>query len=69
MGKRWFKLKKMSKESWPWRFHIPPVWRWKRLDFQLSILDDVLFKIVSIVEAILLVSVLCFFFLCCGCHI
>jgi hypothetical protein len=27
-----------------------------------------LFKIISVLEAIVLVITLCFFFLCCGCH-
>ncbi|KAK4782539.1 hypothetical protein SAY86_016641 [Trapa natans] len=45
--------------------------RWKKLatSIRVSIFDTVLFKIVSVVEAIALVSTLCFFYLCCGCHI
>ncbi|XP_074334738.1 uncharacterized protein LOC141672135 [Apium graveolens] len=30
--------------------------------------NDFLFKIVSVFEGVVLVSTLCFFFLCCGCH-
>ncbi|WOG84998.1 hypothetical protein DCAR_0104184 [Daucus carota subsp. sativus] len=30
--------------------------------------NDVLFKIVSVFEGVVLVSTLCIFFLCCGCH-
>ncbi|KAI6703463.1 hypothetical protein NL676_012599 [Syzygium grande] len=42
--------------------------RWKRVNIQLSFFDDVVFKLVSILEAIVLVSTLCFFYLFCGCH-
>ncbi|RWR80861.1 hypothetical protein CKAN_00952000 [Cinnamomum micranthum f. kanehirae] len=34
-----------------WRFSIS-TWRWKRILFQLSILDNILFKILSVFEAI-----------------
>nr|DAD33832.1 TPA_asm: hypothetical protein HUJ06_012683 [Nelumbo nucifera] len=64
--KRW-PFKKLGKYSWPWRFRSSG-FRWKRLDFHLSFFDDVLFKILSVFEAIFLVSTLCFFYLCCGCH-
>ncbi|KAK4751151.1 hypothetical protein SAY87_004633 [Trapa incisa] len=45
--------------------------RWKKMatSIRVSIFDTVLFKVVSVVEAIALVSTLCFFYLCCGCHI
>ncbi|RWR96171.1 putative transmembrane protein [Cinnamomum micranthum f. kanehirae] len=67
MGKHWFK--KMKKDSWPWPWRFTPSsLRFKRIEFQLSILDDILFKLLSIFEAILLVSALCFFYLCCGCN-
>ncbi|KAI6703458.1 hypothetical protein NL676_012594 [Syzygium grande] len=42
--------------------------RWKRVNIQLSFFDDVVFKLVSVLEAIVLVSTLCFFYLFCGCH-
>ncbi|KAL5731863.1 hypothetical protein ACHQM5_004551 [Ranunculus cassubicifolius] len=57
-----------SSFSWTWRFSSS-AFRFKHLDFQLSIIDDILFKIVSVFEAILLVSALCFFFVCCGCKL
>ncbi|KAI9114646.1 hypothetical protein K1719_014344 [Acacia pycnantha] len=61
----WLK-KVMSKELWrPWRLSS---FRWKRMDLQTTIMDTVVFKILSVVEAVVLVSTLCFFFLCCGCH-
>ncbi|KAI5670825.1 hypothetical protein M9H77_11189 [Catharanthus roseus] len=44
--------------------------RWKRkFTLHLWFIDGFLFKIVSVLEAIVLVSTLCVFFLCCGCHI
>ncbi|KAL5997505.1 hypothetical protein ACLOJK_008435 [Asimina triloba] len=69
MGKLWFRKKAKREDSRPrpWKFSFP-AWKWKRLEFQLSLLDDVLFKVVSVFEAIVLVSTLCFFYLCCGCH-
>lgn len=68
MAKKFWSLKKvMSKELRPGKFF--PTFKWKRLDFQMAIVDGVVFKIVSVVEAVVLVSTLCFFYLCCGCHI
>ncbi|MCD7455142.1 hypothetical protein HAX54_027218 [Datura stramonium] len=45
-------------------------WKSKRL-YKLRhwFVDSFLFKIVSVFEAIFLVSTLAFFYLCCGCHI
>ncbi|PIN11576.1 hypothetical protein CDL12_15818 [Handroanthus impetiginosus] len=40
----------------------------RKMNIQVWIVDDVIFKIVYVVEAIVLVSTLCFFYLCCGCH-
>ncbi|XP_054793261.1 uncharacterized protein LOC129298843 [Prosopis cineraria] len=56
-------LKKVMRR--PWRLSS---FRFKRLDLQTTIMDTVVFKILSVVEAVVLVSTLCFFFLCCGCH-
>ena len=43
--------------------------KWKRLtSFQISFLDNFLFKIVSMLEGVVLGTTLCFFFLCFGCH-
>nr|POE95296.1 hypothetical protein CFP56_05656 [Quercus suber] len=68
MARKFWSLKKvMSKELRPGKFF--PTFKWKRLDFQMAIVDGVVFKIVSVVEAVVLVSTLCFFYLCCGCHI
>ncbi|KAJ6979412.1 hypothetical protein NC653_027533 [Populus alba x Populus x berolinensis] len=64
-SKKWLKLK----ESWGWRLKfMGSAFKWKRLNLQLSFFDDLIFKLVSVLEAIVLVITLCFFFLCCGCH-
>ncbi|KAJ6894989.1 hypothetical protein NC652_028663 [Populus alba x Populus x berolinensis] len=71
-SKKWkiwlFKRLKL-KESWGWRLKfMGSAFKWKRLNLQLSFFDDLIFKLVSVLEAIVLVITLCFFFLCCGCH-
>ncbi|TYH48106.1 hypothetical protein ES332_D10G045600v1 [Gossypium tomentosum] len=69
--KRWMLFKRlMKKELWRWKF-LGSAFKWKNmpsLNIHLSFIDDVLFKIASVLEAIFLVSTLCFFYLCCGCH-
>ncbi|XP_030519029.1 uncharacterized protein LOC115732507 [Rhodamnia argentea] len=72
--KRAWSLKKamaaMSRERRPWK--LPGIkWKGKKslsLGFQMAVVDGVVFRIVSVVEAVVLVSTLCFFYLCCGCH-
>ncbi|XP_020210416.1 uncharacterized protein LOC109795357 [Cajanus cajan] len=59
------KIEKKKKKSKLW---LKKVFRWKRLDLQTTIMDTVVFKILSVAEALVLVSTLCFFYLCCGCH-
>jgi hypothetical protein len=69
--KMWLFKRLKMKESWRWRWRLRflvSAFKWKRLKIQLSLLDDLLFKIISVLEAIVLVITLCFFFLCCGCH-
>jgi hypothetical protein len=70
MAKKTWSLKKvmMKKDQlWPWK--ISGI-KWKRgLDFQLNIIDNLVFKVLYVAEAVVLVSTLCFFYLCCGCHI
>ncbi|KAL6991422.1 hypothetical protein U1Q18_009534 [Sarracenia purpurea var. burkii] len=57
--------KKGARSRW-WRFRSSG-FRWKlRLGW---FVDGFLFKIISTFEAVILVSTLCFFYLCCGCHI
>lgn len=45
--------------------------KWKRVEIilQEEIVDRVVYKVMYVVEALVLVSTLCFFYLCCGCHI
>ncbi|KAJ9159976.1 hypothetical protein P3X46_025421 [Hevea brasiliensis] len=67
--KVWF-LKKVGINKdhlWPWKISLSS-FKWKHVDFQLKIIDNLVFKILYVVEAIVLVSTLCFFYLCCGCH-
>ncbi|XP_058745077.1 uncharacterized protein LOC131617840 [Vicia villosa] len=60
----WFK--KMKKEISSWRFSV---FKWKRLDnLQTTFMDTVVYRILSVAEAVVLVSTVCFFYLCCGCH-
>ncbi|XP_047951747.1 uncharacterized protein LOC125197088 [Salvia hispanica] len=57
--------------SWRRKSKSSTGFRWKRkFNFNLRVwfVDNVLFKIVSIFEAAVLVTKLCFFYLCCGCH-
>ncbi|KAL6500730.1 hypothetical protein OROHE_025527 [Orobanche hederae] len=54
---------------WPWKLKSFAGMRWKkRYNLHLWFVDGFLFKIVSVFEAFVLVSTLCAFFLCCGCH-
>ncbi|XP_073128739.1 uncharacterized protein [Henckelia pumila] len=53
-----------------WRWKTSTGFRWKRrFNLHMWFVDGFLFRIVSVLEAIVLVSGLCFFFLCCGCHL
>ncbi|KAL8460885.1 hypothetical protein ACS0TY_031603 [Phlomoides rotata] len=56
-GFRWWKLKSSAGLRWKKRFNLH-IW----------FVDDILFKIVSVFEGIFLVSTVCVFFICCGCH-
>ncbi|GMY29378.1 putative Transmembrane protein [Fagus crenata] len=67
VGKMFWSLKKVSKELRPGR--LSSTFKRKRLDFPMTIIDGVVFKILSVVEGVVLVSALYFFYLCCGCHI
>ncbi|KAK7387023.1 hypothetical protein VNO78_27481 [Psophocarpus tetragonolobus] len=63
-------FKKLSKELLSGKFSsssfcVKP----KRLHIHTTtIVDTVVFKIVSVVEGVVIVSTLCVFYLCCGCH-
>lgn len=63
--KRWF-FKRLRKESLRWKF-LWPAFKLKRLTLPVSFVNDVVFKVVSAFEAIVLVLTVCFFYLCCGC--
>ncbi|CAN0853926.1 hypothetical protein LINGRAHAP2_LOCUS5767 [Linum grandiflorum] len=56
---------KFNKESqrWRWKF-LSSAFKWKRI----KMVDDALFKIASVFEAIVLVATVGFFYLCCGCN-
>ncbi|KAI9177875.1 hypothetical protein LWI28_020186 [Acer negundo] len=58
--KAWWLKKAVSTET------LLSAFKWKQVDFQT--IDDFIFRIMYVVEAIVLVSALCFFFLCCGRH-
>jgi hypothetical protein len=64
---RWSFFKRLRSERQRWSF-FGSGFKWRRLNLQLSFVDDVLFRILSVFEAIVLVATLCFFYLCCGCH-
>ncbi|XP_033136898.1 uncharacterized protein LOC103839617 [Brassica rapa] len=67
MGKGSFSIFKTRKERTRWKFLGLGGLKWKRLSLKLSFLDSLRFRIMSIIEAMVLVSKLAFFFLCCGC--
>ncbi|OMO87126.1 hypothetical protein CCACVL1_09251, partial [Corchorus capsularis] len=54
-SKGWVVLLKrlIKKESWRWKF-LGSGFKWKSLNIQLSFIDDVLFRIASVLEAIYL---------------
>ncbi|XP_004491324.1 uncharacterized protein [Cicer arietinum] len=59
-------MKKVKKEIWPLRF---TAFKWKRLDnLQTTFMDTVVYRLLSVAEAVVLVSTVCFFYLFCGCH-
>ncbi|ESQ32194.1 hypothetical protein EUTSA_v10005279mg [Eutrema salsugineum] len=51
-------------EGWRWLS-----WRRPELSFLSVVVDDVLWKVVTAFESVALVSMLCFFFLFCGCTV
>ncbi|KAJ0244937.1 Transmembrane protein [Hirschfeldia incana] len=82
--KRWTSVKKKqkeevevtAKETHTWRrlrsmFSTPSSsFKWKRVDIlHTEIVDGVVYNVMYVVEGVVLVSTLCFFYLCCGCHI
>ncbi|KAF3561745.1 hypothetical protein DY000_02013509 [Brassica cretica] len=67
MGKGSFSIFKTRKERTRLKFLGLGGLKWKRLNLKLSFLDSLRFRIMSIIEAMVVVSKLAFFFLCCGC--
>ncbi|KAK7316696.1 hypothetical protein RJT34_00351 [Clitoria ternatea] len=68
-------FKKLSKELWPRSFSSSSSFRDKQhhhrhchRHLHTTIIDTVVFKIASVVEGVVIVSTLCVFYLCCGCH-
>ncbi|WOL20616.1 hypothetical protein Cni_G29421 [Canna indica] len=54
-----------------WFWKMISSWRWKRLVLlrRLSFLEDVVFRVLYCLEAVVLVGGICFFYLFCGCHL
>ncbi|PRQ20573.1 hypothetical protein RchiOBHm_Chr7g0229651 [Rosa chinensis] len=67
--KRWFLFRRsMRKESWSVRWkYLGSAFKFRPVNLQLSFYDNVVFKIVSVFEAIVLELSIAFFYLCCGC--
>ncbi|GKU94213.1 hypothetical protein SLEP1_g7739 [Rubroshorea leprosula] len=63
-NKKWMLFKRVSCR---WKL-LGSAFKWRRLNLQLSFIDNLIFRIASVLEAIVLVATLCFFYLCCGCH-
>ncbi|MBA0866352.1 hypothetical protein Goshw_020235, partial [Gossypium schwendimanii] len=52
--KRWVLFKRfMTKEAWRWKC-FGSAFKWKRLNIKRSFVDNVVFKLVSVLEAIYL---------------
>ncbi|XP_019084704.1 PREDICTED: uncharacterized protein LOC109126080 [Camelina sativa] len=66
-----------SSTRWWWPIHFTssgsvPRWlSWRRPELSLLsvVVDDVVWKVVTAFESVALVSMLCFFFLFCGCTV
>lgn len=52
------------RDSWKWKFLRD--FKWKRLNLQIGFIDVIIFRIASLFEAVALVGIAGFFFLCCG---
>ncbi|KAA3452206.1 hypothetical protein EPI10_034294 [Gossypium australe] len=56
--KRWVLFKRfMKKEAWRWKC-FGSAFKWKRLNIKRSFVDNVVFKLASVLEAIYLVATL-----------
>ncbi|CAL0324459.1 unnamed protein product [Lupinus luteus] len=69
--KRWNMFKRLRKETSSSLLRLKFLWyafKSKKLtNLPVSFMDNVVFKVVSAFEAILLVLSVSFFYLCCGC--
>ncbi|CAD5173369.1 unnamed protein product [Musa acuminata subsp. burmannicoides] len=67
----WPRVPNNKENHWPEKLASAASWRWwKRPALpRFSFLDDLLFRVLSCLEAVVLVGALCFFYLCCGCHL
>ncbi|CAL9145745.1 unnamed protein product [Musa hybrid cultivar] len=64
----WFR--KLNKEHrWLWKPSFSASWRWKRPRLRFSLVDDLTFRVLYFLEAVVLVGGFCCFFLFCGCRI
>nr|KYP52244.1 hypothetical protein KK1_025848 [Cajanus cajan] len=62
-------FKRLSKDLWPRKLSSSSFRPKRRLHLHATtIVDTVVFKIVSVVEGVVIVSTLCVFYLCCGCN-
>ncbi|ESQ39778.1 hypothetical protein EUTSA_v10001093mg [Eutrema salsugineum] len=68
IGKGSFSLFKTRKERTRLKFLGLGGLKWKRLNLKMSFFETLKFRFMSIIEAMVLVSKLAFFFLCCGCR-
>ncbi|KAB2004054.1 hypothetical protein CXB51_027807 [Gossypium anomalum] len=68
MGMKNWSVKKKERFWGSWK--LSSAFKWKKpIDFQVKIIDNLVFRVLYVVEAVVLVSTLCFFYLCCGCNI
>ncbi|CAL0317508.1 unnamed protein product [Lupinus luteus] len=62
----------LGKKSWFWWLkkvmRKEYLFRWKPLHVHTTIMDTIVFKILSLLEPLLLLSTLCFFYFCYGGH-
>ncbi|KAG7034699.1 hypothetical protein SDJN02_04429, partial [Cucurbita argyrosperma subsp. argyrosperma] len=61
--RRAFSIQRL-RDSWKWKFLKD--FKWKRLNLHIGFLDAIIFRIASLFEAIALIGIAGFFFLCCG---
>ncbi|KAK7383216.1 hypothetical protein VNO78_28889 [Psophocarpus tetragonolobus] len=64
--KRWF-FKSLRNESWRKMKLFRSSFKWKKLYWPLCFVDYLMFKIMSAFDTVVLVFMLSFFYLCCGC--